>query len=75
MNSFSEIDNNFEHFRREFVSILNDSFGKRMNENEFEEFSKNIKLLILQEERIKTESMNIKRLLIEAESIIPMIGF
>ena len=75
MNSFREIDNNFENFKKEFKSVVNDSFGKKMYENELEEFSQNIKLLIMKEEDIEAENLHIKNMLIQSQSIIPVIGF
>ena len=75
MNSFREIDNNFESFKKEFRSVVDDSFGKKLDENELENFSQNIKLLIMEEEKIETENLHIKNILMQAQSIISMTGF
>jgi len=75
MKNFEEIRTEFENFSKEFENMVNDSFGKRLKENELREFTRGLDMYISHEKETEIKTAQIKMLLNEARMLIPITGF
>jgi len=75
MKNFNEIKTNFTGFIQEFDNMVNDNFGKRLQQNELNSFLERIDMLVMKDEEINAQMINIKMLLNEARIILPTVGF
>ena len=73
MNNFKEIKQNFLNMRKEFNNNVKDKFGSSVDSEIFEPTFNCLNLLSLQEDKIEVESKYIKRLILEAQAILPII--
>ncbi len=74
MNNFNEIKNEYIRFQDEFSNNVKDNFGSSIENEGLNPISQHIELLILQEKKIEMETLNIKRILLEARFILPDLG-
>lgn len=74
MNNFFDIKSKFSKFQDDFSNTVKDHFGSSIINEGLYPVSQNIDSLVMQEEKIKLETINIQKNLIEAKSIFPDLG-
>lgn len=71
----SELKSNYLNFRNNFNNNVKDSFGKSIDNEQLEPIQNSLEMCIMQEEKVELEKVYINKLLFEARTILPDLGF
>jgi len=70
-----ELKSGYLNFRNNFNNNVKDSFGKSIDNEHFEPIQNSLEMCIMQEEKIELEIVYLNKLLFEARTILPDLGF